>query len=183
MVDCSKRGADKGLGAKYGVRGYPTVIFTDATGKQVSKLGQRSANAVETQIKAVVEKYAAAPEKEVYDNVSEALEAGKEKKLLVALIFTDANSKSKSTIKKTKQIWETLKSEDMADLKGKFVWCALPLKDGKKKTDDAKEYRASSSGTFVIVDPAVEGKKRIVKKMSFSKSLKKSLEKILKKRG
>lgn len=183
MVDCTKRSpATAELGKKYGVRGYPTVVFTDNEGNVVEKLRSRAANAVETQIKAVVAKHTKTPEKEIYDDPSEAIEVAKEKKVLVALVFADTESKSKSTQKKNAKIMEALKSDEMADLKTKFVWCVLPLKEDKKKTDNAKEYKASSSGTFVILDPKIEGKKRIVKKFSFSKSLKKNLQKILDKR-
>ncbi|MDF1660422.1 MAG: hypothetical protein P1V97_01535 [Planctomycetota bacterium] len=184
MVDCTKRSqATTALGQKYGVSGYPTVVFTDNEGKVVEKLRSRAAAAVETQIKAVAAKYTKTPEKEIYDDPEEAIEVAKEKKVLVAIVFADTESKSKSTQKKNALIMETLKSDEMADLKPKFVWCVLPLKADKKKTDNAKEYKASSSGTFVIVDPTKEGKKRIIKKMSFSKSLKKNLQKILDKRG
>lgn len=183
MVDCTKRSAETAaLGQKYGVRGYPTVVFTDNEGKVVEKLRSRAANAVETQIKAVAEKYSKTPEKEIYDDPEEALAVAKEKKILVALVFADTESKSKSAQKKNAQILETLKSAEMADLKPKFVWCILPLKADKKKTENAKTYKASSSGTFVILDPTQEDKKRIVKKLSFSKSLKKNLQKILDKR-
>lgn len=179
MIDCSKRGANRELLTKYGVRGFPTVVFTDAEGKMVEKLRSRSSNAVEAQIKAVAEKYSKTPEKAIYDDVSEAIEVAKEKSVLLAVIFTDTESKSKSTQKKNTQIKELLESDDLGDLKEKFVWCLLPLKENKKKTDDAKTFKASSSGTFVIVDPTKDEKKRILKKISFSKSLKKNLQKVL----
>jgi hypothetical protein len=182
MVDCSK-GGDRALMTKYGVRGYPTVVFTDSKGKQLEKLSRRDANSVKAQIGRIVEKYAAAPEKEIHDSIGEAATAAKEKKTLVALVFTDSESKSKSTAKKIKLLWASIKSDDMSEVKTKFTWVLRPLKADKKKTDEAKEYKASSNATIVIIDPNGEGKKRILKKMTFSsaKSLKKNLEKILKK--
>jgi hypothetical protein len=180
MVDCSKRGADKGLGQKYGVRGYPTVVFTDATGKQVEKLARRDANSVKAQIGRVVEKYGKAPEKAIHDNIAEATEAAKEKKALIAIVFTD---EKKSNRKKNEALMALLKSDDMGDTKAKFVWVLRPLRDdqGKKINAEAKQYKASSSATVVIVDPNKEGKKAILKKLLYSKSLKKSLDKVLKK--
>jgi thioredoxin-related protein len=40
-VDCDWGKKNNDLSTKYGVRGYPTVIFTDPEGKEIAKLGKR----------------------------------------------------------------------------------------------------------------------------------------------
>jgi hypothetical protein len=50
LVDCSKRGANADWMSRYGVRGFPTVIFLDSTGRQLEELGSRAPDAVSAQI-------------------------------------------------------------------------------------------------------------------------------------
>jgi hypothetical protein len=50
MVDCDWGRKNRDVSDKYGVRGYPTVLFTDPEGKVVERLGSRDAAAVLAQI-------------------------------------------------------------------------------------------------------------------------------------
>jgi thioredoxin-related protein len=52
FVDCDWGKKNNDVSTKYGVRGYPTVVFTDPDGKEVSRLMQRDAASVIAMIEA-----------------------------------------------------------------------------------------------------------------------------------
>ena len=56
-VDCDWGKKNRDLSTRYGVRGYPTVIFVDPDGNVVEKLKSRSPGAVASQIEAVAKKF------------------------------------------------------------------------------------------------------------------------------
>ena len=51
-MDCTQRGAHEDLLGRYGVRGFPTVLFVNAQGQPVNKLGRRDPASVAAQINA-----------------------------------------------------------------------------------------------------------------------------------
>ena len=57
FVDCDWGKKNKDISTKYGVRGYPTVIFADPEGKELERLGKRDAQSVAAQIESVSQKY------------------------------------------------------------------------------------------------------------------------------
>ena len=57
LVDCSRRGSQREMQSKYGVTGYPSVIFCDSNGKKVHKLRARDATNVATRFAAHAKKY------------------------------------------------------------------------------------------------------------------------------
>ena len=57
FVDCDWGKKNNDLSEKYGIRGYPTVIFTDPDGKEVDRLKKRDAASVTTQIEDLAKKY------------------------------------------------------------------------------------------------------------------------------
>lgn len=56
FVDCDWGKKNNDISSKYGVRGYPTVIFTDPDGKETAKLGQRDPASVLAQIEEAAKK-------------------------------------------------------------------------------------------------------------------------------
>jgi thioredoxin-related protein len=57
FVDCDWGKKNKDISTKYGIRGYPTVIFADPEGKELERLGNRDAESVAAQIESVAKKY------------------------------------------------------------------------------------------------------------------------------
>jgi hypothetical protein len=57
FVDCDWGKKNNDISTKYGIRGYPTVIFTDPDGKELERLGNRDATSVAAQIEGVAQKY------------------------------------------------------------------------------------------------------------------------------
>ena len=57
FVDCDWGKKNKDISDKYGVRGYPTVVFTDPDGKEVDRMKSRDAAAVTAQIEDVAKKH------------------------------------------------------------------------------------------------------------------------------
>jgi thioredoxin-related protein len=56
-VDCDWGRKNRDVSDKYGVRGYPTVLFTDPEGKVVERLGSRDASSVLAQIEGVAGRF------------------------------------------------------------------------------------------------------------------------------
>ncbi len=56
-MDCNWGKKNNDVSGKYGVRGYPTVIFTDPDGKEVDRLKARDAASVTSQIEDAAKKY------------------------------------------------------------------------------------------------------------------------------
>jgi thioredoxin-like negative regulator of GroEL len=92
LVDCDWGKKNQDVAGKFGVRGYPTIIFTDSEGKEVERLHVRDAASVARQIDGVAEKYTKASVWAEYgDDVLRDAASGKKP---VLLFFTDGKAKS-----------------------------------------------------------------------------------------
>lgn len=175
LVDCDWGKKHSDVSGKYGVRGYPTVIFVDSDGKEVAKLGGREADAVAKQFEDVAAQYSkAAAFVESWDDASaQAKEAGK----TVVLFFSNGKADAEA-------LEAAIGDDLLKDLQEKFVWCKVKL---DSKSDLCKKFKVSGSSQSVlmVVDPSVEKPEdKPLKKWSGKKSakeLKKDLEAILKK--
>jgi hypothetical protein len=92
LVDCDWGKKNKDVSGKYGVRGYPTIIFTDPDGKEVERLHGRDAASVAGQINGVAKKYAKSVAWAEYDD--DVFRDAAEEKKPVLLFFTDGKAKS-----------------------------------------------------------------------------------------
>lgn len=176
LVDCSKRGDHGDLKQKYGVRGYPTVVFCDAEGTEVARLGSRAPADVKRQIEEVV----AAHTKPAFLEVSlaEAKQAATEGGKLVAAIFLDDSPKHEE---KNAAVLEFILSDAFEDVRERFVWVKRPIKDADgKKTKEARGMRATRSPTLVLIDPAAqEPDDGVLDRVTSFKRLHRDLEKVL----
>jgi hypothetical protein len=173
LADCSDRSKNGDLKQKYGVRGFPTVVFLDSKGNEVEKLRGRDAASVKAQIEGVVEKHTVKlfPDMSLEDGRAKAAEEGK----LLAVVFQADGGKHEA---KNAQLKAYLLHDEMAQTFERFVWVIRPLKgeDGKS-TDEAKLYKAKKSPTVLVIDPAADEGKSLKKLTSFKK-LKKDLDKL-----
>jgi thioredoxin-related protein len=56
-VDCDWGKKNNDISTKYGVRGYPTVIFVDPEGKEVDRVKKRDAASIIAQIEDVAKSH------------------------------------------------------------------------------------------------------------------------------
>ncbi len=56
-MDCDWGKKNGELSSRYGIRGYPSVVFVDPDGNELERLKSRSPGALASQIEAVATKY------------------------------------------------------------------------------------------------------------------------------
>jgi hypothetical protein len=165
------------LSAKFGIKSYPTVVYTNSKGVEVGRMSNRSASALATQFNQIADEHSL--QLFLPLSLEEARAAGAEQSKLVIAFFSDTKAKSQP---KNDAMVAYLLSDAMESSRGQFIWVKVPLKDGKKTTPAAKAYGASKSPTLVLIDPAgEEGKRSVLKKFTKIKGLAKGLAKALKK--
>ena len=176
LVDCSQGSAHPDLKKKFGIKGFPTVLFTDYQGKEVARLNGRDPASVKAQFEDVVAKHSV---KLFMDqDLPAGKSAAKEQQKLLAAVYMDEDPRSAA---KNDALKAYLLHEEMAEVRGKLHWIRRPLEDEDgKKTDEAKEVGASKSPTLILIDPAAEGD-GVIKKITSYRSLKKTLEKLIEK--
>lgn len=173
FVDCDWGKKNQDLSGKYGVRGYPTVIFTDPKGEEIDKLGGRDAKSVLDKINAVAEKFGGIAALDSWDKGAEAAkDSGK------PVLYFFATQKADSVA-----LEQALMDESLKELLEKFV---LVKSEIKRDSEDAKKFKVTSSTSpvLLILTPAEgDGDPKVVKKLTGKKSakdLKKEFEKALK---
>ena len=170
MVDCTSN-APRDLMEKYGVRGYPTVVFADPNGNVISKLGDRSAGGVKRQILEVAAKHPMAAARDDL-TPAEAVALAKTEGKLVAIVFTD---EKKSSRKKNAKLDAAIEGLGDGPAQKGYIFIKRPLRDeaGKRVNAEAKSYRVTSSATIVVVDPnkVSESETGVVKKITSMGSL------------
>ncbi len=88
LLDFTKRNAkNEAVARQYGVRGFPTILFTDPEGKVVGNLRGRDPASVAKQFNELSDKYR--PRFIWEASLDAALAAGKKDGRLVAVLFTD----------------------------------------------------------------------------------------------
>ncbi|MSR47894.1 MAG: hypothetical protein EXS13_12675 [Planctomycetes bacterium] len=144
FVDCDwgKKNAD--LSAKFGVRGYPTVIFVDSKGNQIEELGDRSPEGAKKQIEAIAKKYG----KAFPATFAEVAEAAKKEEKLVLFIFATKGKDSMA-------LEEALSDDALAEALGKFVIARTVI---KRDDAEAKRFAVASyeQPVLLVLDPAAE---------------------------
>jgi hypothetical protein len=129
-VDCTKKGDNSDLLAKYGVRGYPTVIYTDADGAPLREMQNRDAPAIVKDIETVAGKVAPRPTF-LQPSVAFAREIGKKGKKPIAVYHVDPKSDLLKVHAKL--------AKDLGDRKTKFLWVFEPGPPGVLVLDPKAE--------------------------------------------
>src|SRR5688500_6928763 len=112
-VDCTKKGENSDLLARYKVQGYPTVLYTDADGNSLREMQSRDAAAIVKDIETVAAKVA--PRPSIWQpSVAVAREIGRKAKKPVAVYFVDPKSDLAKVHAKL--------MKDLGDRKTKFLW-------------------------------------------------------------
>jgi hypothetical protein len=163
-------GKDEKLFSKYGVNSMPTILFLDADGKQIGKLGDRSPDGVKRQFEEIATKNTRAPQwLEGADAAVQAAQAGTKP---AVLFFQDDKAKSK--------IFQNLFSDPTfgADLYEKAAFAKVEF---KKDSEECKKWKVTEAPVVLIVDPSGEGKVLKTVKGGTAKGLRKDIEDAIKK--
>jgi len=156
FIECNWGRANTDLSERYGIGGYPTVLFCDPDGKPIGGLTSREPADVARQIRDAVQRVngkdvpAAAPavaQKNVYGltidkAAGEARKAGKP----ILLVFYDDSPASTS-------VHAALTDDCLKDTLGKFV---LSLASYRKGADDALRFDVSRAPTLLVLNPQLE---------------------------
>jgi hypothetical protein len=173
LVDCNWGKQHTDVSGKYGVRGYPTVIFVDGEGTKLADLGGRDASAVAKQFEDIAAKHtkAAAWVADWQMAFTEAKDANK----VVVMFFTNGKADAEALEK-------AIADDTLKDLREKFVFCKAEI-----KSDAGKKFKVSSSSQPVLLflspledKPEDKPLKKISGKKT-AKELKKEMEAVVKK--
>lgn len=167
FVDCNWGKANRDLTDKYGVRGYPTVLFTDPEGNVVARMGSRAPGAILAQIESLSEEYpgGAAFLPSVQNGWMKAIK--REKPLLI--FFTDGGKDAAAT----EEAFGS-KNKELARLLGSF---SLVRHEIKKDCDDCKSFRVGWGSTIVMIDPRAKSPtKKPLQKVRGKKTAKELIE-------
>jgi thiol-disulfide isomerase/thioredoxin len=169
FVDCDWGKKNTDLSDKFGIQGYPTVLFLDPEGKQVASLESRAPGAVAEQISQVAKKYGKAR----FETFAAAADVAKEDKKPILYLFAKPDQPNSLTV--------AVADPSLKDLVEQFVMVRSDLGKGNA---DAKTLGITDPALFVL-DPKGEfGKDKALLKLTGRKDVKevrKQLETVLKK--
>jgi len=175
FVDCDWGRKNTDLSKKYGVNGYPTVIFTDSKGKVIEPLGDRSPEAVLAQI----QKNSKSAPASTFDSWDKAVGAARKSNKPVLYLFVGKNKDSAA-------MEEALFDESLDKAREGFVFVKSTI---TRENADATRFSvaATEPPILLVLDPNAEKPeaaplKRIVGKKS-AKELLKELQSIAKPKG
>jgi hypothetical protein len=141
-VDCTKKGDNADLLDKYKVRGFPTVIYTDADGAPIREMQNRDAPAIVKDIETVAGKVAPRPTF-WQPSVAFAREIGKKARKPVAVYFVDPKADLAKLHAKL--------AKDLGDRKTKFLWV---LESGQEPS--LKKNQLDSAPAVMVLDPKAD---------------------------
>jgi hypothetical protein len=175
FVDCDWGNKNQDLSGKYGVRGYPTVVFTDSKGEVIAPLEDRSPEGVLKQIQQVAESSGAS----MIETWDEAAKVAKEQGKPVLYFFAGKG-------KDTDALEEALLDDSLEKAREVFVLAKSKI---SRENADAKRFGVASYSqpVILVLDPnAEEPEKAPLKKIvgrKTPKELLKELQSIQKPKG
>lgn len=153
LVDCDWGKKNQSISGKYGVNGYPNVLFTDPNGKEVDRMSKRDARSIIKQINALASKYRARRAGPVpgaplawVDKYDEAFETAKKLKQPILVFLTDGK-------KDAKAMEAVLGSKTVEDLVKKFV---LVRHEIGEKCKICEKHKVKKGSNLRILDSGVK---------------------------
>ena len=167
LADAAK---DDKLFTKYGVNSMPTILFLDADGKQIGKMGDRSPDGVKRQFEEIAAKNTRAPQ--WIEGADAAVDAARTGTKPAVLFFQDDKPRSK--------LFQNLFSDPTfgADLYEKAAFGKVEF---KKDSEECKKWKVTEAPVVLIIDPSGEGKVLKTVKGGTPKALRKEIEDAVKK--
>lgn len=137
------KGPTRPIMKKFGVRGYPTVLFLKPDEEVIEKLGRRDPESVKAQMDRIYKEYAKEAANVTWaETIDEAREQADDQ--LVFVFFHDEKKGSKLMDK------ITLSNLNVLMTLGKNFICVRVEFD--RKSDVAKQYRITSAPTMLVTD-------------------------------
>jgi hypothetical protein len=143
-VDCTDSNKVKEILGKYGVRGFPTMLFTDPDGKVVGQLGARDPASIARQLGDLAAQYRR--RLPFAESVEAALAAGKKDGKPVLVLFTD----------KSKDAEETESSLADDTLQAALARCVAARHEIAKDCELCKRFKAAAGVSVLVLDPRAE---------------------------
>ena len=141
-IDCTKKGDNTELTARYKVQGFPTILYVDPEGNVLREMESRDATALVKDIDVVVAKVA--PRTTMWQpSVAPAKEAAKKAKKPLAIYLADPKA---DLVKAAAKL-----NKDLGDRKTRFAWL---LESGQPAT--LKKYEVETPSIVIVVDPRTD---------------------------
>jgi hypothetical protein len=112
LVDCNWGKSYKDISGRYGIRGYPTVVFADPEGNEIGRMRARKPEAIIKQIESVAGRFPGGPA--WIESIDEALKEAAKSSKPVLILTGDGEKAMQSTQK-------AFSDPTLAELRGKFV--------------------------------------------------------------
>jgi hypothetical protein len=144
LVDCSEKGSQQELRDRYGVRGFPSVVYVDPEGKKLKDMGGREPKAIITDVDGLAAKFPG--QASLFQNsLGGALALAKSAKtpLPVAVYFAEEGADILKVAAKL--------SKDLASKRSKFLFV---LDVGRKTALEALGLEKAPA--LVVLDPTAE---------------------------
>ncbi len=161
LVDCSG-GSQREMQTKYGVKGYPSIIFCDSKGKQVDKLRGRDATTVATLFAAHAKKYTLGVK---WAKSLDAALAKSRKSSKPTLVWIFDKKKKKSPIIETFFI-----DESLAKTLERFELARVEF---ERKSEVTEKLKLNSGAAVYILDASSENPYKAFAKIRGIRSVKK----------
>lgn len=143
LVDCSEKGQNAELQQRFEIQGYPTVIYADAEGKKIRKMGSREARSIVKDVEDLAAKYPGRPSAWAY-SFPKAMELGKKEKKPIALY---AYKEGIDLVKILRSV-----ESDLGELKKKFI--LVPVKgEGEGSKENREKLGIETAPCFIVLDP------------------------------
>lgn len=180
-VDCTAKGSHPELQQRYGVTGFPTVLFAGPDGAAIGPMNERDAAGVKAHIDRVVAQFAPAPRARAprtpgsteapppvelsppgarvpvteAATIEEGLARAREDGKLLAVIYTDDAQVARQQA--VERVLTALQAPGLDQLPERFTWVRRPVSDSLGlPTPEAEAHDASRSPTVVLFDPWAE---------------------------
>jgi len=145
FVDCNWGRANRDITGRYGIRGYPTVVFADPEGKEIERMRGRTPDAIIRQIETVADKHPGGPA--WVESVKEGLKAADKAGKPVVILYTDGGEDATATEK-------AIADKELAELRGKVVLIRHKI---DKECEECKARKVEEGGCHVLLlDPKGE---------------------------
>ena len=143
FVDCDWGRAYTTLTGRYGIRGYPSLVFIDSEGELLAKMTDRSPEAVKKLIEDASSK--STPKSLFLPSWEKALVLAKKEKKPILYLFSLENEASK-------RLESMLLDSTVREVRGKFVMVKSEI---RKDSPDALRFKVENSSVpiVLVLDP------------------------------
>lgn len=170
LIDCNWGRNHRDISDRFGIRGYPTVVFTDPDGKEVSRLGARTPQAVTDQIADVVAKHSRYVP--WHDSIEKGTKTAKAESKPILILFTDAKRAGDA-------LQAAIEDKDLRELRAKFVLIRHEIEGEEDKCEACTAHEVAAPCAVIVDSDKGETLVRLEGRKT-ARDVKKALEGVLK---